>query len=386
MRLTRMRMLLVRQVVLVCMVVSLFLNFWMLTGTRLPSEALRSDYESASEVQLCELQREMPIEPVAIVHVNETLHRREAGMERSTKQVENTSTATTPSRSTSGRPTHAVTDSVLIAGRPRQNKDFSAFLTIGIPTVKRDQNVTYLFATLDSLIEHTDAEQHTQIIIVVFLADFDTRYNRKFSSEISRKYSQHLDSGLMRVIQAPRTFYPTLEGLKVKFNDSKERVRWRSKQCVDFAFLFQYCQNLSQYYMQLEDDVVSAENFFLGIQRYLSKMKYEQWTMLEFSELGFIGKLFRSSDLQLLADFFLLLYQELPADLLLHAFVRITQPYEWRFLHRPSLFQHVGVHSSLDGKIQTLRDRAFGKPIAEGKKGKDLLEWKKKIVARMRQV
>ncbi|XP_035672066.1 alpha-1,6-mannosyl-glycoprotein 4-beta-N-acetylglucosaminyltransferase-like [Branchiostoma floridae] len=352
-------------------------------GNRLPSEALRSDYESASEVQPRELQREMLIEPVGIVHVNETLHRREAGMERSTKQVENTSTTTTHPLSTSGRPTHAVTDSVLIAGRPRQNK---AFLTIGIPTVKRDQDATYLFATLDSLIEHTDAEQHTQIVIVVFLADFDTLYNRNFSSEISRKYSQHLESGFMRVIQAPRTFYPTLEGLKVKFNDSKERVRWRSKQCVDFAFLFQYCQNLSQYYMQLEDDVVSAENFFSGIQRYLNRMKYEHWTMLEFSELGFIGKLFRSSDLQLLADFFLLFYQELPADLLLRAFVRITQPYEWRFLHRPSLFQHVGVHSSLDGKIQTLRDRAFGKPIADGKKGKDLLEWKKKIVERMRQV
>ncbi|CAG2121144.1 unnamed protein product, partial [Medioppia subpectinata] len=29
--------------------------------------------------------------------------------------------------------------------------------------------------------------------------------------------------------------------------------------------------------------------------------------------------------------------------------------------HKPSLFQHIGTHSSLKGKVQKLRDRAFGK-------------------------
>lgn len=32
-----------------------------------------------------------------------------------------------------------------------------------------------------------------------------------------------------------------------------------------------------------------------------------------------------------------------------------------RIRHRPSLFQHIGVHSSLAGKVQKLRERDFGK-------------------------
>lgn len=42
-----------------------------------------------------------------------------------------------------------------------------------------------------------------------------------------------------------------------------------------------------------------------------------QWFMLEFSTLGFIGKLFRSSDLPLLAQFIALFHREKPVDWLL---------------------------------------------------------------------
>ncbi|XP_066275885.1 alpha-1,6-mannosyl-glycoprotein 4-beta-N-acetylglucosaminyltransferase-like isoform X2 [Branchiostoma lanceolatum] len=273
-------------------------------------------------------------------------------------------TRTTPPHVNPGRSDVVATESVRMAGSPRQNK---GFLTIGIPTVKRDQNATYLVSTLDSLIEHTTAAEREQIVVVVFLADFDTDYNRNLSLEISRKYSQHLDNGFMQIIQAPRSFYPTLEGLKIKFKDSPERVRWRSKQCVDYAFLFQYCLNLSEYYLQLEDDVVSTQNFLTGIKEYLGRVK-DDWTMLEFSELGFIGKLFRSSELQRFADFLLLFYQELPSDLLLHTFLHIMrpdmQPNAKKFIRKPSLFQHVGQHSSLAGKIQNLTDKAFVHPTA----------------------
>ncbi|CAH1256766.1 MGAT4C [Branchiostoma lanceolatum] len=294
------RMLLLRQVVLVCMVVSLCLNFRMLIGTELQNEPLQSDLQNAAHP--CELQREMLMD--SLVTMNETLHRRQARTERS----------------------------------------INGFLTIGIPTVKRDQNATYLVSTLDSLIEHTTAAEREQIVVVVFLADFDTDYNRNLSLEISRKYSQHLDNGFMQIIQAPQSFYPTLEGLKIKFKDSPERVRWRSKQCVDYAFLFQYCLNLSEYYLQLEDDIVSTQNFLTGIKEYLGRVK-DDWTMLEFSELGFIGKLFRSSELQRFADFLLLFYQELPSDLLLHTFLHIMrpdmQPNAKKFIKPPSQMKNL---------------------------------------------
>ncbi|XP_066275199.1 alpha-1,6-mannosyl-glycoprotein 4-beta-N-acetylglucosaminyltransferase-like, partial [Branchiostoma lanceolatum] len=292
--------------------------------------------------------------------------------------LQHTSTTSLPANP--GRPTSTVIDSVIIAGRPRQEK---GFLTIGIPTVKRDQNATYLVSTLDSLIEHTTAAEREQIVVVVFLADFDTDYNRNFSSEISRQYSQHLDNGFIQIIQAPRSFYPTLEELKIKFKDSPERVRWRSKQCVDYAFLFQYCRNLSEYYLQLEDDVVSARNFFTGIKEYLERVCLDDWTMLEFSELGFIGKLFRSSELQRFADFLLLFYQELPADLFLNPFLEIVQPTKRIFKRYPSLFQHVGQHSSLAGKTQNLTDKAFGNSSARKRKGKRKVV---NLIARIKKV
>ncbi|KAI8513800.1 Alpha-1,3-mannosyl-glycoprotein 4-beta-N-acetylglucosaminyltransferase C [Branchiostoma belcheri] len=344
MLLSRVRMLFVRQVVLVCMVVSMFLNFWMLTGTELQNETAHVDLQKA--VQTCELQREMLIDSLATM--NDTLRRESAKLE----QKNNTS----PPPANSGRPTVAVTDSVLIAGRQRQHK---GFLTIGVPTVKRDQNAMYLVTTLDSLINHTTEAERKQIVIVVFLADFDKDYNKDISSEISRRYPQHLNTGFMQVIQAPRSFYPTFEELKRKFRDSLERILWRSKQCVDYAFLFQYCRNMSEYYLQLEDDVISAENFLSSIKTYLDRVRLDAWTALEFSELGFIGKLFKSSDLQLLSGLFKLFYQELPVDILLHAFIRIVQPTWKKFKHKPSLFQHVGLHSSLRGKRQELIDKEF---------------------------
>ncbi|XP_019623530.1 PREDICTED: alpha-1,3-mannosyl-glycoprotein 4-beta-N-acetylglucosaminyltransferase C-like [Branchiostoma belcheri] len=284
--------------------------------------------------------------------MNDTLRREKAKLKRSTEQKDTTS----PPPAKPGRQTLADTDSVLIAGRHRQHK---GFLTIGIPTVKRDQNATYLVTTLDSLINHTTEAERKQIVIVVFLADFDKDYNKNISLEISRRYPQHLNTGFIQVIQAPRSFYPTFEELKRKFRDSLERIRWRSKQCVDYAFLFQYCRNMSEYYLQLEDDVISAENFLSSIKTYLDRVRLDAWTALEFSELGFIGKLFKSSDLQRLSGLFKLFYQELPVDILLHTFIRIVQPTWKKFKHKPSLFQHVGLHSSLRGKRQELIDKEF---------------------------
>ncbi|XP_019630460.1 PREDICTED: alpha-1,3-mannosyl-glycoprotein 4-beta-N-acetylglucosaminyltransferase C-like [Branchiostoma belcheri] len=340
------RMMFLRQVVLVCMVVSMFLNFWMLTGTELQNVTSHIDLGEA--VQTCEpCQREM-----LSASMNETLRGHRPRMERRIQQHKTTS----PPPANPVRPTGAVTDSIRLAGSLRPDK---GFLTIGIPTVKRDQNASYLTTTLDSLISHTTEAERKQIVIVVFLADFDTDYNQKLSTELSQKYSLHLNSGLMQVIQAPRSFYPSLDNLKTKFKDSPERVRWRSKQCVDYAYLFQHCRNLSEYYMQLEDDVISAQNFLTGIKEYLERMKSSDWTVLEFSGLGFIGKLFRSSDLQRLADLIMLFYQESPVDVLFFSFLHIVQASGKKFIHQPSLFQHVGLHSSLAGKIQKLTDKGF---------------------------
>uniref|UniRef100_A0A183EWE0 CCR4-NOT transcription complex subunit 11 n=1 Tax=Gongylonema pulchrum TaxID=637853 RepID=A0A183EWE0_9BILA len=67
----------------------------------------------------------------------------------------------------------------------------------------------------------------------------------------------------------------------------------------------------------LEDDVISKAGFIKRVKEFIAENEAEDWLMLEFSSLGFIGKLFRSSDLTLLTQFIALFYQVKPVDWLL---------------------------------------------------------------------
>jgi len=73
-----------------------------------------------------------------------------------------------------------------------------------------------------------------------------------------------------------------------------ERVSWRAKQVADYAALFAFSAGQSQYYLHLEDDVQCAAGFVHDVKQFIQDQR-SVWAMLEFSELGFIGKLFRCS-------------------------------------------------------------------------------------------
>jgi alpha-1,3-mannosylglycoprotein beta-1,4-N-acetylglucosaminyltransferase A/B len=135
-----------------------------------------------------------------------------------------------------------------------------------------------------------------------------------------------------------------------------------------------YARNKGQFYLQLEDDVLSTPGFMSRVTGFIHEREQmsQNWVFLEFSALGFIGKLFRSSDLHTLASFFLMFHKDKPIDWLLDhfLFVKVCNPEQdmrqcakdketVRIRHKPSLFQHVGQHSSLKGKIQKLKDRDF---------------------------
>lgn len=79
---------------------------------------------------------------------------------------------------------------------------------------------------------------------------------------------------------------------------------------------------------------------------------------LEFSKLGYIGKLYHSRDLPRLAAFLLMFYQEMPCDwLLIHFRGLLAQREPIRF--KPSLFQHMGYYSSYRGAENKLKDDDF---------------------------
>lgn len=240
-------------------------------------------------------------------------------------------------------------------------------MTIAIPSIKREGGFTYIDKTLDSLIQNAKPEDRDMITIVVMFSDDDEEWNSERALNISVSYKEHVDSGLIQVLVLPHQTYPDFNLLPKTYNDSVDRLKWRSKQNVHYAFLFRYCHNISEYYLHLEDDVIVAKNYVSDIKNY-KRIRTDDWFYIRFSNMGFIGVLFRSSDLITASDFYLLFYAVQPCDFLITLIAKVKlQTKDIRF--RPSLFQHQGIVSSLKSKRQLVVDRYFkGAKIVRRKK------------------
>ncbi|KAI7808992.1 hypothetical protein IRJ41_024399 [Triplophysa rosa] len=249
-------------------------------------------------------------------------------------------------------------------------------MVMGIPTVKRKVK-SYLSETLHSLIDKLSAEEKLDCVIIVFVGEVNQKFLKSVTDNLlTPKFYTELNSGLLEVISPPVSYYPDLNNLKETFGDSKERVKWRTKQNLDYSFLMMYAVNKGIFYVQLEDDIVAKPNYFATMKNFALQLASEDWMILEFSQLGFIGKMFQAPDLNLIVEFIFMFYKEKPIDWLLDhiLWVKVCNPEKdakhcerqkssLRIRFRPSLFQHVGLHSSLAGKIQKLTDKDFLKPL-----------------------
>ncbi|XP_063802134.1 alpha-1,3-mannosyl-glycoprotein 4-beta-N-acetylglucosaminyltransferase C-like [Pseudophryne corroboree] len=234
------------------------------------------------------------------------------------------------------------------------------FLTIGISSVKREKS-NYLLTTIESIFHHSSQEELDQLIVVIYMANTKHTQNRKTAEEIERQFHSEIAAGHLIVISSYINAYPPLDNLKRNYNDPPNRVTFRSKQNVDYAFLVNFCANMSQYYLMLEDDVTCAMNFLTSIKTYIQKHN-APWTTVTFSNLGYIGKLYHSEDLQKLARFLLLFYDEMPCDWLLDLFYQ-SKTQRDKIQSKPSLFQHIGFYSSFQGSENKLKDKDFAETV-----------------------
>ncbi|CAL4119594.1 unnamed protein product [Meganyctiphanes norvegica] len=194
----------------------------------------------------------------------------------------------------------------------------SATMVMGVPTVKR-QVQSYLLTTLQNLIDSMTLEEQTQCIIVVFIAEWDLDYVRQVASQLERKFGEHLNSGLLEVISPPESFYPNFEKLRLTLGDPMERVRWRTKQNLDFAFLMMYAQPKGTFYVQLEDDIQTKKGYIATMKKFALQKTAEKknWFVLDFCQLGFIGKMFKCVELPFLIQYFIMFFNDKPVDWLL---------------------------------------------------------------------
>ncbi|KAJ6224392.1 hypothetical protein RDWZM_002937 [Blomia tropicalis] len=255
----------------------------------------------------------------------------------------------------------------------------------GIPTVKRPVE-SYLIETLQNLIQNLSSEEQQQACFVVLIAETDMEFVQKTADEIVLKFPNQVKMGLIEIISPPAEYYPDMNKLKATLGDSMERVQWRSKQNLDYAYLMMYCQQKGIYYVQLEDDIITKPSYLVKMHSFAIKhtLNNADWVILDFCSLGFIGKMFKTTDLSKLILFFVMFYNDKPVDWLLDNFVdtkicsfdfdkRMCKKAKQKIwiLHKPSLFQHIGTHSSLKGKIQKLRDIGFGKNLLHNRKSLD---------------
>ncbi|XP_029438894.1 alpha-1,6-mannosyl-glycoprotein 4-beta-N-acetylglucosaminyltransferase-like [Rhinatrema bivittatum] len=244
----------------------------------------------------------------------------------------------------------------LLGSRPSAKR----YMAIGISSIKR-QKENYLMDTIQSIFDQSDQEELEELLLVIYLADYNASVSRETAKEIEIKFKLHIAAGHMIVISCSLDSYPTLEGLKRNFNDAEDRVKYRSKQNVDYAFLINFCANLSRYYLMLEDDVKCANGFLTAIKNSVTE-RNPSWTTISFSKLGYIGKLYQSRDLQQLARFLLLFYDEMPCDWLLDHFYKCkAQPDKIQVV--PSLFQHMGSYSSFLSIKNDQKDDEFQESV-----------------------
>lgn len=199
----------------------------------------------------------------------------------------------------------------------------------------------------------------------------------KVANELQTRFKQHINLGLIEIIAPPSILYEGLDTLRDQpdpMGDSSSHVRWRTKQNLDYAYLMMYAASRGLYYVQLEDDILTKHGFANKMLAFATRQsaRSRTWLVLEFANLGFIGRLLRCSDLPDLAAFLLLFHRDKPVDWLLVNFAQVRycrndhSPSRCRVRlqrhlvqYRPPLFQHVGLHSSMLGKIQKLKERNF---------------------------
>jgi len=228
---------------------------------------------------------------------------------------------------------------------------------------------------------HLSPEERNSVVIVAHFADFDTAWVNQTAGKLQEQYKDLIAAGQFHALHAKEEFYPPLDICPptCNYKDNARRVRWRSKQNIDYAFLMYYAASLAPYYLQLEDDINFAHNWVSKINDFVTSSypptykskENAPWRMIDFSQLGFIGKYFQANELTRLAQFLLLFYDQMPCDILINQWMlSMTQGKKIEyFKSHTSLFQHVGVFRTLGDGYQILQDTKFGKTLWDNPAG-----------------
>ncbi|KAI3630206.1 hypothetical protein MIR68_011641 [Amoeboaphelidium protococcarum] len=253
-------------------------------------------------------------------------------------------------------------------------------LVFGFPTVQRSTD--YIATTLQGMFSKVAPSLRRHLKIVVLNCNVPSSDHHSFQS-LKTMFSEEVSSGQLILLELPGIYNQLQRPMLLNWNDETDRVRWRSKQVLDFAYLMEQSLALTkaEFYIQMEDDIQCSNHYLTEMAWWLQHYFYQRndWFILTFysentmsdrseynfqSFYGFIGQLMRAEDLPELIKYLQTRFSQSPVDWLVKDFIRMKQQtfgsgYYKLYAHNPSIFQHVGKVSSLKKKNQNIQSQSF---------------------------
>eukprot|EP00434_Breviolum_minutum_P028541 symbB.v1.2.025247.t1/scaffold2442.1/size78961/2 len=176
---------------------------------------------------------------------------------------------------------------------------------------------------------------------------------------------------------------PTSQAGKLLVLRAPERYYRSGREQYELAVLFSAAAALSEYYIQVEDDIVAQEGFVKMLQDYVTQKinsNTTSWNMISTGREGLHRKLFRSHQLIRFAEL-LPIFPEVPPDSLLWDYIDVINNMSapkacyiafsatkikrsdviLQYHKAEAIIEHVGDVSSLEGKVQRIHDDYFKK-------------------------
>ena len=81
----------------------------------------------------------------------------------------------------------------------------------------------------------------------------DSQFIKDTIRNLTQIFKAETEKGLLELIVPPSKYYPDFSKIKNDqvFNDSSDRVKWRTKQNYDVSYLMAYAQKRGNYYLQV---------------------------------------------------------------------------------------------------------------------------------------
>ena len=153
---------------------------------------------------------------------------------------------------------------------------------IGLPTIIRHRG-NYFRHTLERIFLSL-RNTNISFQLIIQIGEKNISQIAKCISTAYKLVQKYGCSSKIEIIIPNPTLYNILE------QGPSELDKWRRKLFLDVIHLLLYVSTKSGFYLHLEDDLDPIDNFLHHIEIFRKMIRVENWIMLEYSTLGFMGK------------------------------------------------------------------------------------------------